>query len=207
MKRSSSKRRRFLNIFLSVLAGLAIGSIGISSFASNKDDKIIEKFYYDDMANDKYILGEYHWCLYDLNGNRNDITVDDIRDVIEYSKEYNIPDNIALAVLMASSDGYNYTKDSKSTAIGMYQVTFETGKYYYDKYLNSGKEYEHSFNLKSDFNIELGVKILGEHYNETGSLLAAIQRYKGIDEITSFTSKMNKYLSRRGISLDNYILD
>ena len=198
---------KITTIALSAVLVISAGSVGISSFAAKKDSKLVDSYFYDSSADDNYILGEYNWCLYDSVGNRNDLTVDNIRMIKELCKDYNLPVEVVLGIVMAGSDGYNYTKDSKSTAMGLFQVTYDTGKAYFDKYMADGKEYNHSDNLSSAFNIKLGVTILGEMYKESGSLLGAIQRYKGMDSIADFTKKINKFMSRKDLVLSDYIMN
>lgn len=135
----------------------------------------------NDVSEQTSLLDSYDYVLYDLVGNRNDMTLELVQLGVEKCNEKNINPDLLFGIIMVESQGYASVTNSSSGAAGLGQFMPTTGKYIANTYLNI--DYDHSTTpYDSSTNISMIVEYLAylsEKYN--GDIISMIKEYSGGD--------------------------
>lgn len=135
----------------------------------------------DTINEETSLLDSYDYVLYDLAGNRNDMTLELVQLGVDKCKEKNINPDLLFGIIMVESQGYASVTNSSSGAAGLGQFMPTTGKYIANTYLNI--DYDHSTTpYDSSTNISMMVEYLSylsDKYN--GDIISMIKEYSGGD--------------------------
>ncbi len=155
---------------------------------------------------DEELLNKYSFALYTSSGQRNDITPDILRLAEQMCQEQDINCNLWLSLVMTESEGKANAKNRSSTATGLGQLLAGTGKYVYEDIMGNGKgTYNHSMAYDPVLNTRMSITLLGYLKRHRGSMYGAIQEYRGKKDISGYTSVMNRWLSRSGMSVNEFL--
>lgn len=135
----------------------------------------------NDMSYDVSIMEKYNYALYDTNGDRNDITIDLLKQVEDKCNGTNIDPNLVLGIVMVESEGHAGVTNSHSGAAGLGQFMPDTGEFIANNYLNLS--YDHSVTpYDKETNINMMVEYLSYLYNKyNGDIISMIKEYSGGD--------------------------
>lgn len=158
------------------------------------------------LKEDEELLQKYSFALYTSSGQRNDITPDILRLAEQTCNEQGINCNLWLSLVMTESEGKANAKNRSSTATGLGQLLKGTGEYVYEDLMGNPKgSYNHNMAYDPALNTRMSITLLGYLKRTRGSMYAAIQQYRGKKDISGYTSVMNTWLSRGGMSVNEFI--
>lgn len=186
--------------------------INISSILDEENSKLkidnIELLSVIDVYQEREeLFNKYEYALYDTAGKRTDITYEQLPTLEKLIEESCIPDtDLILSMVMTESGGKEDAINSKSMAKGFGQFLDPTSKFVYTKLLNKDG-WSSAVALDGDTNLQMTVAYMDylikfNNYN----LVEVIKDYSGGEDISSYVSSMNKYLSKVNKSFDSICL-
>ena len=158
------------------------------------------------LKEDEELLQKYSFALYTSSGQRNDITPDILRLAEQTCEEQGIDCNLWLSLVMTESEGKANAKNRSSTATGLGQLLKGTGEYAYEDLMGNPRgSYNHNMAYDPALNTRMSITLLGYLKRTKGSMYAAIQQYRGKQDISGYTGRMNMWLSRSGMNVNEFI--
>lgn len=145
------------------------------------------------------LYDKYSYVL-SYNGQRTDMTYDQLKYGEDLMKSKNIDPNLLFGVVMTESKATEKAQNKCSSARGYCQVIESTAKSIYERYLHKGI-YKHSMAFDGYTNMEIGAELIAinmEKYN--GDTQKVIQRYRGLDDPAYYAS-VDAYVNRGGTNL------
>lgn len=147
------------------------------------------------------LYDKYSYAIVD-NGNRTDITYDQLRTLEDLVNDSSINDeDLFLSWIMTESGGKENATNAISTAKGYGQFLNGTSKFVYTNLL--GNEWWNSnVAFDGESNIRMMVAYVDYLYDQTdGDLYQVIKAYRGKDDIGSYVAKINSYLALKNKSV------
>lgn len=146
---------------------------------------------------DKYSYAIMH------NGERTDITYDQLKTGVDIMEKNGIDPNILFGVIMTESKGKEDAKSSSSTAAGFGQVLTSTGKTVYEEYMQNGSgTFQPVMLLDGDTNIEITANYINQLVENNGTLTEALYKYRGKND-KAWINSVDVYMKDGGTSLDD----
>lgn len=125
------------------------------------------------------LYDKYEYAI-EYDGERTDITYDQLKTGIDICKENNIDPNLLFSIIMTESHGIETAKNSESTATGYGQVLQGTAKYVYENLLENGDGTFKSSMLKDgETNIEITATYIAYLRDNTSTVKELIAGYRG----------------------------
>lgn len=156
--------------------------------------------YYEELENYRTreeLHDKYEYALFASNGERTDITYDQIITLESLMEESEIGDpDLILSMVMTESGGKETAANSTSTAKGFGQFLNGTSQFVYTKLLgNPGSEWSPEIAYNGTTNLEMMVAYTDYLYElHDGDLYKVIQSYRGKEDITSYVAVIDSYL-------------
>lgn len=123
---------------------------------------------------------DYSYMYYDTNGDRNDVTPEQVQYAVDLMTEKGLDPGLLLGSIMVESEGHADDVNSSSGATGYGQFLASTGRYIYEDVLQLG-EYDHSTTPKDGTTNILMMatyyEILYKQYG--GDTMSVIKQYCG----------------------------
>lgn len=145
------------------------------------------------------LFNKYEYAIIDEGGARTDFTYDQIATAEELMKDRGLDPDLLLGVAMTESGGDETCTSNESTARGYCQLLQGTAKFMYEDYAKNGKgSYDHSMALNGKANLTIAADYW-KYLSETrSSLYSAIQGYRGRQDISGYTGRINMFLGTKG---------
>lgn len=163
-----------------------------------KDNKLLNK---ENKAYKKReeLFNKYEYAIIDEGGSRTDFTYDQIATAEELMEDRGLDPDLLLGVAMVESSGDQTCTSDTSTAVGYCQLLQGTAKFVYEDFAGNGKgTYSHDMAYNGTTNLTIAADYW-KYLSETKpSLYSAIQNYRGRQDISGYTSKINEYLGSKG---------
>ena len=114
-------------------------------------------------------------------------------------KDRGLDPDLLLGVAMTESGGDETCTSNESTARGYCQLLNGTAKFIYEDYAGNGKgSYDHSMALNGKTNLTIAADYW-KYLSETrSSLHSAIQGYRGKQDVSGYTGRINMFLGSKG---------
>jgi hypothetical protein len=153
----------------------------------------------------------YNEFSYAIEYPGSDMTLDDIKMIIQICEEEGVNPHLWLSLVELESGYKSTARSNKSTASGWGQVLRDTGEFLYEKSLNLGK-YNHSrMSIDKEINARMSIHYLAMLIKEKGSVEQALISYNGNElgqryvSIVSSNLKKNSGLTLSSINKDREI--
>ena len=143
-------------------------------------DELMEK--YNNLYDRISVYEKYEYALYDTEGNRNDITYDQLVLGEQLMLEKGYDPGLLFGSIMVESEGHQDAYNSSSGATGYGQFLTDTGKYVYEELLGNGAgTYDHNTTPKDG---TTNIKMMVAYYDYLykfykGDTIGVIKSYSG----------------------------
>lgn len=162
--------------------------------------------YYDQLQeykNRAELYDKYDYALFNDAGERTDITYGQLKTLEELIADSSINDeDLILSLIMTESNGNETAKNKDSSAKGYGQIINSTSKFVYTRLLGKSG-WTSNIALDGATNMEMTVAYVDYLYRKNDKdLYKTIKNYRGKDDVTSYISKMDSYLSLKNKSVE-----
>ena len=168
-----------------------------SLIASNEE-------YYNQLQvfqNRQKLYDKYSWALYNKQGERNDITFDQLKTGEDILLKAGLDPDILWGFVITESGGDENAKNPNSTATGHGQVLASTGKSVYEKIMGNGPgSFNSSMLLDGDVNIRITSEYLAYLKENSSSIYEVVDKYAG-EHNEAYYRKLDETLKKGGTSL------
>lgn len=152
------------------------------------------------------LYDKYDYCI-KYNGERTDLTYDQIKYGEDLMKEKGYDPNLLFSIFMVESKATEVIKNPKSSAKGYGQILDSSGHFIYDK-LYEGKKgkFQPEYSYNGNTNIEMTVTLLDYLIKRYDNLDRVIMHYSGRDSnsVRWYIKEMNKYSNYQQIAANTY---
>ncbi len=192
------KTRNELNSVLTAIGSEQEGILPSSSQAISTISRIRKEL--DTFRNRAELYDKYEYVIF-YDGKRTDMKYSMVAYGENIMKKENIDPNMLFGLVMVESRGKEKAQNPTSSARGFCQLIDTTAKSLYEKVLNKGS-YRHDYAFNGYINLELGAKLIAGNMEEyRGNTYTTIQLYRGIEDVRSYYTAVDKFVSRGGTSL------
>lgn len=148
------------------------------------------------------LYNKYEYALYDEEGNRTDITYDQLDTLESKLKDSKIQDaDLILSWIMVESNGQEKIKNSSSTARGYGQFLSSTSKFVYTDLMGES-DWTPEVACDGATNMKMMVEYVDYLLDHNkGNLYKTITNYRGLHD-GPYVAKLNKWLRKSGKTLD-----
>lgn len=145
------------------------------------------------------LFNKYEYAVIDDGSQRTDFTYSQIETAEQLMKDRGLDPDLLLGVAMTESGGDETCTSNESTARGYCQLLNGTAKFIYEDYAGNGKgSYDHSMALNGKTNLTIAADYW-KYLSETrSSLHSAIQGYRGKQDVSGYTGRINTFLGSKG---------
>lgn len=165
----------------------------------NANDKYYTELMY--YKNREELYDKYKYALY-YEGERTDITFDQLKTGIDIMEKNGIDPNILFSVIMVESKGKANAKNDSSTASGFGQILTSTGKDVYEDYMGKGSgSFDNSILMDGTKNIEITANYINQLVENNGTITEALYRYRGKDS-NLYLNAVDEYMHEGGSSIE-----
>lgn len=152
------------------------------------------------------LYDKYDYCI-KYNGERTDLTYDQIKYGEDLMKEKGYDPNLLFSIFMVESKATEVIKNPKSSAKGYGQILDSSGHFIYDK-LYEGKKgkFKPEYSYDGNTNIEMTVTLLDYLIKKYNNLDRVIMHYSGRDSnsVRWYIKEMNKYSNYQQVAANIY---
>jgi len=180
-----------------------------------KDQKIIdqqniiiglEEKYQTEIAQVKEVTRHevklYNEFAYAIDHPDSDITLEDIKMIVQICEEENVNPHLWLSLVKLESGFKSTARSSKSTAAGWGQVLKGTGRFLYEDSLKLGKYNHEKMGTNKEINARMSIHYLALLIEEKGSIERALIAYNGNELGEKYVSIVDANLKKyAGLSL------
>jgi soluble lytic murein transglycosylase-like protein len=146
----------------------------------------------------------YNEFSYAINYPGSDMTLNDIKMIVDISKQENVNPHVWLSLVELESKFQSYSRSNRSTAAGWGQVLKGTGKSLYEDELKLGNYNHATMGINKEINARMSIHYLGDLIKETGSVEKALISYNGGELGAKYASIVNQNLKENaGITLSS----
>ena len=146
------------------------------------------------------LYDKYEYALV-YEGERTDITYDQLKTGIDICEESGIDPNLLFAFIMAESHGQEKAKNPESSATGYGQVLKTTGEYVYENLLgNPQGSFTSTLLLDGTTNIQVTATYIAYLRDNTSSMRELIASYRGYDD-PDYYNTIEKWLAKADTSM------
>lgn len=146
------------------------------------------------------LYDEYEYALV-YNGERTDITFDQLKTGIDICNEANISPHLLFAFIMTESHGIESAKNPNSTATGYGQILNGTAKFVYEDLMNNGEgTFTNALSKDGDINIEMTARYIAYLKDHNSNLHDIIVDYAGEDN-PEYIMQIEKWLAKADTSI------
>lgn len=157
-----------------------------------------------DSVKEAYDILKYREELYDkysyaimYNGNRTELTYDQIKTAEELAKEKGVDPDMLFSIGMVESKFDSSCTTTTSTAKGYFQFLKGTGKFTYNTLMGHDDYYDHSTMATNPYtSIKMAVNYLNYLGKNRSTNYGVIKGYTGLSEPDWYIDRMNTYLSK-----------
>lgn len=121
----------------------------------------------------------YNEYAYAIEYPGSDMTLSDIKMIVNISKEEKVNPHLWLSLVELESKFKSNARSNRSTASGWGQVLKGTGESLYEDQLKLGNYNHASMGINKEINAKMSIHYLGELINTSGSIERALINYNG----------------------------
>lgn len=146
----------------------------------------------------------YNEFSYAIEYPGSDMTLDDIKMIIQICEEEGVNPHLWLSLVELESEYKSTARSNKSTASGWGQVLRGTGQDLYENKLKLGKYNHAKMGIDKEINARMSIHYLATLIKETGSIEKALVRYNGGELGNQYINIVNTNLRKNtGLTLTN----
>lgn len=140
----------------------------------------------------------YNYVLAKSDGNRTDMSMDELKFGIEQMEKRNIDPHLLYGVVMVESNAKRNTTNNKSTARGYGQFLKGTARWVYEVKLNKGKNtYNHAMAFDGKTNLEMGAEYISYLMEKNnGSIMKTCLDYNGRELGEAYYHRVNDIIAK-----------
>lgn len=147
------------------------------------------------------LYDNYKYALY-YEGERTDITFDQLKTGVEIMEKNGIDPNVLFSVIMVESKGKENAKNDSSTATGFGQLLISTAEETYENYMNKGSgTFDPAILTDGTSNIEITANYINQLLENNGTLTQALYKYRG-ENNKYWLNEVDSYMHEGGTSLE-----
>lgn len=140
--------------------------------------------------------------VFTYEGQRTDITFDQLKTGIDVCNENDIDPHLLFAFIMTESHGISDAENPKSTATGYGQLLNRTAKFVYEDLMYNGEgTFKNAISKDGETNIEMTARYIGYLRDNTNSVKSLIAAYAG-EENPKYVATINSWLVKAGTNLE-----